>query len=141
VRHLLLIGVGSDALAVPAIIEGEDVDAQTVEGGESGKRICQGTVAGRKDEEGGVRVAAVGSGNPPAGELRNSGFVRAEVDELVGYAVDGFRGSIGARGMKNDLPLSLVEEKTKRKIAADESHAGSDGDGFDEPDGIHCFGL
>lgn len=112
-----------------------------MKGGEGGKRICEGTVAGRKDEEGGVRVAAVGSGNPPAGELRNSGFVRAEVDELVGYAVDGFRGSIGARGMKNDLPLSLVEEQTERKIAADESHAGSDGDGFDEPDGIHCFGL
>ena len=63
------------------------------------------------------------------------------MDKLVGRATNGLRSGIGSGGMKNDLPLALVEEQTKGEITADESRCGSNGDGFDEPDGIDCFGL
>ena len=88
----MLIGAGGGALAVAAVVEGEDVDAEVVEGGEGGDGVGEGAVGAGKEEEGGVGVAAVGGGgDPPAGELRGGGLVGAEVDEFVGSAGDGLR--------------------------------------------------
>lgn len=42
--------------------------------------------------------------------------------------------------MQDELPLALIEEKAESEIAADDGHEHSSADGFDEPDGIDCFG-
>ena len=87
--HALLAGAGGGALAVAAVVEGEDVDAEVVEGGEGGDGVGEGAVAVGEEEDGEVGVAAAGGGgNPPAGELGDGGLVGTEVDEFVGNAGD-----------------------------------------------------
>ena len=78
--HALLTWTGGGALAVAAVVEGEDVEAEVVEIGESGDGVGEGAVAVGEEEDSDRRVAAAGcGGDPPAGELRGSGFVGAEV--------------------------------------------------------------
>ena len=70
VGHALLAGAGSGALAVAAIVEGEDVEAEVVEAGEDGDGVGEGAVAvGEKEDGDGGVAAAWRGGNPPAGEL------------------------------------------------------------------------
>lgn len=119
--HVLLAGAGGGALAVAAVVEGEDVETEVVEVGEDGDGVGQGAVGAGEEEDGGVGVAGVrGGGDPPTGELRGGGLVRAEADELVGDAGDGGGSGRGARGVEDELPLALVEEETESEIAADE---------------------
>ncbi len=88
--HVELVWVRKDALAVAAVVEGEDVETDVVEAGEGGDRIGQGAVGAGEEEDCGVGVAGARcGGNPPAGELRGGGFVGAEVDELVWDSGDG----------------------------------------------------
>ena len=90
---LCWLGRIGGALAVAAVVEGEDVDAEVVEAGEGGDGVGEGAVAVGEEEDGEVEsVAAAGvGGDPPAGELRGGGFVGAEADEFVGDAGDGLR--------------------------------------------------
>ena len=95
-----------------------------MKGCERGDGVGEGAVAGRKEEDGGVGVAAAGGGgDPPAGELGDGGFVGAEVDELVGGAVDGGGCGGGSGGVEDDLPLALIEEQAEGEIAAEERDA------------------
>lgn len=140
--HSLLGGMGVGALAVAAVVEGEDVDAEVVEGGEGGDGVGEGAVAGWEEEEGGVCVAGLGGGgNPPAGELGDGCFVGAEVDELVWRAADGGGSGGGSVGVKDKLPLALIEEEAEREVATDDRCADGGGDGFEEPARVDCFGL
>ena len=133
----LLAGTGCGALTVAAVVEGEDVDAEIVEAGESGDGIGEGAVAVGEKEDGKVGVAGAGiGGNPPAGELGRGGFVGAEADEFVGDASNGGWAGCGTERMQDQLPLALIEEKAEGEIAADESRKDREGDGFDQPDGI-----
>jgi hypothetical protein len=133
--HALLAGARLGALAVAAVIEGEDVDAEIVEAGESGDGICQGAVAVGKEEDGEVGVAGAGVGGyPPAGELRDGGFVGGETEELIGDACDGCGTSGGSRRAQDELPLALVEEPAEGEIAAEERREDGKGDGFEQPD-------
>ena len=87
---LCWLGRSGGALAVAAVVEGEDVDAEVVEAGEGGDGVGERAVAVGEKEDGEVGVAAAGvGGDPPAGELRGGGFVGAEADEFVGDAGDG----------------------------------------------------
>ena len=134
--HALLAGAGGGALAVAAIVEGEDVDAEVVEAGEGGDGVGEGAVAVGEEEDGEVGVAAAGvGGNPPAGELRGGGFVGAEADEFVGDAGDRCWAGGGAGWVQDELPLALVEEQAEGEVAAEERREDGEGDGFDEPDG------
>ena len=140
VGHALLTWAGCCALAIAAVVEGEDVDADVVQVGEGGDGVCEGSVAIGEEEDGEVGVAGGGiGGNPPAGELRGGGLIGTEVDEFVGDACDGWRVRGGAGWMQNELPLALVEEPAEGEIAAEERSNGSDGDGFDQPDGADDF--
>ena len=66
---------GGGALAVASVVEGEDVDAEVVEGGEGGDGVGEGAVAVGEEEEGQVGVAGAGvGGDPPAGELGSGGL-------------------------------------------------------------------
>lgn len=121
VGHVLLIGARGCALAVAAVVEGEDVEADVVEGCESGDGVSQRAVGAGKEEDGGVGVAGVGGGgNPPAGEPRGGGLVGAEADELVGDACDGGWSGRRAGWVEDELPLALIEEEAEGEIAADE---------------------
>jgi len=88
--HVLLAGTGWGALAVAAVVEGEDVKAQVVERGDGGDGVGEGAVSAGEEEGGGVSVAGPGRcGDPPSGELGSCGFVGAKVEELVRGAGDG----------------------------------------------------
>ena len=50
--HALLAGASGGALAVAAIVEGEDVDAEVVEAGEGGDGVGEGAVAVGEEEDG-----------------------------------------------------------------------------------------
>ncbi len=90
VGHVLLAGTGWGALTVAAIVEGEDVEADVVEGCEGWCKVGEGALSAGEEEDGGVGVAVAGRGwNPPSGELGSGGFIGAKVDELVRYACDG----------------------------------------------------
>lgn len=118
--HVLLVGAGGGALAVAAVVEGEDVEAEVVEAGEGGDGVGQGAVGAGEEEDGGVGVAGVGGGgNPPAGELGGGGLIGAEPDELVGGACDGDGSGRGAGGVEDELPLALIEEEAEGEVAAD----------------------
>ncbi len=134
--HALLAGASRGALAVAAVVEGEDVDAEVVETGEGGDGVGEGAVAVGEKEDGEASVAAAGvGGDPPAGELRGGGFVGAETDEFVWDAGDGLWAARGAGGVEDELPLALVEEPAEGEIAAKERCEHGEGEGFDEPDG------
>ena len=138
--HLLLGGMSFGALAVAAIVEGKDVDAEGVEGGQRGNGVGEGAVAVWKEEDGRVNVVGVRrSGDPPASELGNGGFVGAEVDQLEGSAVNGGGSGRGSSGMKDKLPLALIEEQAEREITAEDGDDYGAEDSFDEPDGIDWF--
>ena len=140
VGHVLLVGAGCCTLAVAAVVEGEDVEAEVVQAGEGGEVVGQGTVGAGQEEDGGVRVAGVGRrGDPPAGELWGGGFVGAEVDELVGDACYGGRCCGGAGGVEDELPLPLVEEEAEGEIAADECSDDGCGYGLSEPKRAYDF--
>jgi len=131
VGKAFLTGADCGTLAVAPVVEGEDVDAEVVEAGESGDGIAERAVTVREKEDGEVSVAGAGiRGYPPAGELRYSGFVRAESHEFVGDACDGGRAACGAKRTQNQLPLALIEEEAEGEIAADERCNDGEGDGF-----------
>ncbi len=91
--HGLLAGTEGGALSVAAVVDGEDVDADVVKGGEGGDVVGEGAVAVGEEEDGEVRVAAAGVGrDPPAGELGSGGVVGIEAEEFVGNACDGCGG-------------------------------------------------
>ena len=91
-------GVGAGALAVAAVVEGEDVGAEGVEGGECGVGVGEGAVAVGEEEDGDGGVTAAGrGGDPDAGELRDGGFVGAEVDEFEAELEDAGVGWVGWR--------------------------------------------
>ena len=85
-----MAGAGGGALAVAAVVEGEEVDAEGVEGGEGGDGVGERAVAVGEEENGEVGVVAAGvGGDPPAGELWGGGVVGVEAQELVRCAGDG----------------------------------------------------
>ena len=142
VGHVELAGVGWGALAVAAVVEGEDVEAEVVEAGEGGDGVGEGAVGAGEEEDGGVGVAGAWcGGDPPAGELRGGGFVGAEVDELVGDAGDGGGCGRCAGWVQDELPLALVEEQAEGEVSAEESRDDGDGDGFYQPHGADVFVL
>lgn len=136
--HGLFGGVLAEAGAVAAVVEGEDVGAGGVEGGEKGDVCGEGRVAAAEDEDGDLGVAAAaGRGEVPAGELRGGGGIGGEVDEAAAER----SGSGGlAAGVEDELPLAQVEEDAEGDVAAEEGHAEDDGDGFDEPAGVDIDG-
>ena len=131
VGHVSLIGTDGGALSVASIVEGEDVDAEIVEGGEGGNGVGERAVGAGKEEESGSGVAAVGCrGNPPSGELRGGGLVGAEVDEFVGSAGDRLRGGGGVHRVEDELPLALVEEVAEGEIGAEDGGEEGNADRF-----------
>ena len=124
-------------MAVASVVDGADVDAEVVQGGEGGDGVGERAVAVGEKEDGEVGVASAGTrGYPPAGELRRGGFVRAEADEFVRNACDGGRAACGAKRMQDQLPLALIEEEAEGEITADERCKDGESDGFNQPDGI-----
>ena len=66
--HTGLIGMGVGAVAVAAVVEGEDVDAEVVESGERGVEVCKRAVSAGEKEDGGVGVTCAWDGwNPTSG--------------------------------------------------------------------------
>jgi len=140
--HVELVWVGWSALAVAAVVEGEDVETDVVETGEGGDGVGEGAFGAGEKEDCGVSVAGAHSGgNPPAGELRGGGFVGTEVDELVGDASDGGRCGRCAGWVQDELPLALVEEQAEGEVSAEESRNAGDGDGLHQPHGADVFIL
>jgi len=136
--HALLAGAGGGALAVAAIVEGEDVEAEVVEAGEGGDEVRERAVAvgEKKDSDGSVAAPGRG-GNPAAGELRSGRFVGAKANEFVGSAGDRCGAGGCAGRVQHELPLTLVEEQAEGEVAAEERRNDGEGDGFNEPDGTN----
>ena len=68
-------------LAVTAIVEGEDVDAEIMKAGEGRDGVREGAVAiGEKEDGEGCVVGAGVGGYPPTGELWSSRFIGTEAD-------------------------------------------------------------
>ena len=140
--HLLLAGVSVGALAVAAVVEGKDVDAEVVQGCEGGGGVGEGAVGAGEEEDGRLRVTGVGGGgDPPAGELWGGGFVEAEVDEFVGGSGDIGGCGGGAGGVKDELPLASVEEEVQGEPCAEEGNEDRNADGFEEPCRIDGLGV
>ena len=88
-----------------------------------------------------MRVASAGiGGDPPAGELWGGGFIGAKADELVRDAGDGGWAACCASGMKDELPLALIEEPAEGEVAANQRCDDGQSEGFDEPDRIDDLG-
>lgn len=135
--HLELVGTAFGAESVAAIVEGEDVDAETLQGVEGGGEVGQGAVAAGEKEDGCVGVTGSGGGGKPdAGSLRDRGLVGTEVDE-VGR---GLRCS-GVNRVEDELPLTLIEEQAEGEIAAEERDDYCDAQGFKEPQRADDFYL
>jgi len=136
VGEALLAGARCGALTVAAVVKGEDVQAEVVEAGEGGNRVCERAVAIGEEEDGEVGVAAAGvCGNPPTGELWRGGLVRAEADDLVGDAGDRCWAGGGADWVQDKLPLALIEEQAEGEIATEKCSKNGGGDRLDQPDG------
>jgi len=140
VGEALLAGTNCDALAVAAVVEGEDVGAEVVEAREGWDGVGEGAVAVGEEEDSQVGVAGAGiGGNPPTGELRDGGLIGTEADELVRNAGD--RGWVAGRagGVQDELPLALVEEQAKGEIAAEECGKNGEADGLQPVQALALF--
>lgn len=63
------------------------------------------------------------------------------MDEFIGDARDRLWAGGGASGVKDKLPLALVEEEADREIATEERRENGDGERFQQPCGIDRFEL
>src|ERR1700748_1864589 len=115
------------ALAEAAVVEGKDVDAEGVQYLELADGIGERSMAimQEKDGEGGI-ASGVSGGNPPAGELRLTGFGGVEFDLLVRNVQAGGSCADGSRGMEDELPAALIKEQAERGIRADGSQFDRD---------------
>lgn len=131
----LLAGVwGGSALAVATVVDGEDVDAEVVQGNEGGGgvRVGEGTIAGREIEQGEVGIAGAGEGwNPPAGELGDGGVVGGEAEELGGG--DWRLGGSGTGGVQDNLPLAEIEEQTEAEVSAEDRDEDDQDESLGDP--------
>lgn len=137
--HAALVGVGARALAVAAVIEGEDVEAGVVEGGDGAelRGVGEGAVAAGEEEGGEVAgVWGAGGGKPESGELGRSGEVGGEADGFDEGAGDERRERVADGGVERELPLALKEEEAEGAVAAEEGDEDEEGYGFGEPGGI-----
>ena len=96
----LLTGMEKEALAVSAIVDGEDVDAEGVERLQIGQGVGEGSSGPVEIEDGGAGVACVwGGGDPPAIELGLARLCCEEMDVFKGQPDAGWRsGYSGGRG-------------------------------------------
>src|ERR1700730_7811432 len=68
VSHVLLGGMDWGAGAVTAVVEGEDVDAEVVQGAEADVGVGEAAIGSGQEQKGGVGIASTGGGgDPPAG--------------------------------------------------------------------------
>src|ERR1700719_151894 len=93
------------------VIEGEEVDAESVQGLQLADAVGERAFAVVEEEQRGVGVAAGRIGrNPTAVKLKLTGLRGVEAYFVKAQADSRRRGSDGPRGMEDDLPLPLVEE-------------------------------
>lgn len=83
------------------------------------------------------------SGDEPAGEPGPASIVNVEVDYLKGNAGAGRSCGDGAGGMKEELPLALVEEEAEGAVSAESGEKQGEGECAEEPARAddHRFGF
>ena len=118
----VLAGVDESALAVAAVVDGEDGEAGGVEAMEIVEGVAEIAGCAVEIERGVAGEGRAGrGGNPPAGEARDAGLSGGEADGVECEADDG--GSAGdlGRGVVKELPIALPEDEAQGDPGEDEA--------------------
>jgi len=126
--------MAAGAAAESLVIDGKDIDSETVQTREGGDAIRKRAAGAVEIEDRCIGLGGVGGrGNPPAVKTGIAGIGDVEADVVEGEAGGGGRGADGARGMVEHLPLALVKEQAQDSVGAEGGGRQGESEGGEKP--------